>query len=263
MMPLVRAKGADDAERLRNRIAHTRQLLTVAAVIMSGYLVTTSFITTVLVPPAEFAAGRPGQRPGARLPGARAAGQRLRHRLRHQLDPDPLVRRRLRDGRPDQHRAALPARLRDGAGVGARGAAGGAGLHGDRHRDHDPVPGRCGRPGGGVRHRHPGHDGVRGVRGDRGRPAPPPAARRVRVRRGHRAVLLRAGRQHRREAGRHRHLAGLHRRHRGHLADLPASARTTELRADAHRVRRAGQGVHVRLHRPRRAALRGQQAPGR
>jgi hypothetical protein len=57
MMPLVRAKGADDAERLRSRIAHTRLLLTVAAVIMSGYLIATTLITTVLVPPAEFEPG--------------------------------------------------------------------------------------------------------------------------------------------------------------------------------------------------------------
>jgi hypothetical protein len=57
MMPLVHAEGSTPEERLRNRIANTRKLLTVAAVIMSGYLLTTSFITTVLVPPSEFQPG--------------------------------------------------------------------------------------------------------------------------------------------------------------------------------------------------------------
>jgi hypothetical protein len=57
MMPLVHADGADDEQRMRNRIANTRRLLTTAAVIMSAYLVTTSVVTTVLVPPAEFAPG--------------------------------------------------------------------------------------------------------------------------------------------------------------------------------------------------------------
>jgi hypothetical protein len=57
MMPLVRADGQDQQERLRNRIANTRKLLTVAAVIMSAYLITTSFVTTVLIPPAEFKEG--------------------------------------------------------------------------------------------------------------------------------------------------------------------------------------------------------------
>ena len=57
MMPLVHADGADEQERKHNRIANTRKLLTVAALIMSVYLVTTSFITTVLVPPEAFAAG--------------------------------------------------------------------------------------------------------------------------------------------------------------------------------------------------------------
>ena len=57
MMPLVHAEGHTDQERLADRIANTRKLLTVAAVIMSAYLVTTSFITTVLVPPQAFEAG--------------------------------------------------------------------------------------------------------------------------------------------------------------------------------------------------------------
>jgi hypothetical protein len=57
MMPLVHADGDTDQERLASRIANTRKLLTVAALIMSGYLITTSFITTVLVPPEEFEAG--------------------------------------------------------------------------------------------------------------------------------------------------------------------------------------------------------------
>jgi hypothetical protein len=57
MMPLVHAEGQTDQERLAHRIANTRKLLTVAAVIMSAYLVTTSFITTVLVPPQAFESG--------------------------------------------------------------------------------------------------------------------------------------------------------------------------------------------------------------
>ncbi|GAA5142730.1 APC family permease [Pseudonocardia adelaidensis] len=57
MMPLVRADGETDEEHLRGRIANTRKLLTVAAVIMSGYLIVTTLITTVLVPPEQFAPG--------------------------------------------------------------------------------------------------------------------------------------------------------------------------------------------------------------
>jgi hypothetical protein len=57
MMPLVHAEGQDEQARLRSRIANTRRMLTVAALIMSGYLVTTSFITTVLIPPAAFQPG--------------------------------------------------------------------------------------------------------------------------------------------------------------------------------------------------------------
>jgi hypothetical protein len=72
MMPLVRAEGRDEREQLRNRIANTRKLLTTAALIMSAYLVTTSFITTVLIPPEEF-------RPGGQANGRALAY--LAHRL--------------------------------------------------------------------------------------------------------------------------------------------------------------------------------------
>ena len=65
MMPLVAATGADPQERLANRVKNTRKLLTTAAVIMSVYLITTSFITTVLIPPEEFAEG--GQANGRAL----------------------------------------------------------------------------------------------------------------------------------------------------------------------------------------------------
>ena len=57
MMPLVAATGNDPEQQLASRIKNTRKLLTAAAVIMSVYLIATSFITTVLIPPEEFAAG--------------------------------------------------------------------------------------------------------------------------------------------------------------------------------------------------------------
>ncbi|OJF12184.1 APC family permease [Couchioplanes caeruleus] len=57
MMPLVAAQGADEQQRLRSRIRNARKLLTGAAVIMSGYLLASSLVTTVLIPAAEFAEG--------------------------------------------------------------------------------------------------------------------------------------------------------------------------------------------------------------
>ena len=57
MMPLVAADGEDAEQRLANRVRNTKKLLTVAALIMSVYLLATSFITTVLIPADEFKPG--------------------------------------------------------------------------------------------------------------------------------------------------------------------------------------------------------------
>jgi amino acid transporter len=51
MMPLIKAGGME--ERVRN----TRKLLTTAALIMSVYLIATSFVTTVLIPADKFQPG--------------------------------------------------------------------------------------------------------------------------------------------------------------------------------------------------------------
>ncbi|MCZ2830521.1 amino acid transporter [Modestobacter sp. VKM Ac-2986] len=57
VMPLVQGDPGDTEERPTGRIRDTRKLLTTAALIMSGYLVATSFLTTLLIPQQEFADG--------------------------------------------------------------------------------------------------------------------------------------------------------------------------------------------------------------
>ena len=57
MMPLVRGEEGDDPQRPEGRIRNTHKMLTAAAIIMSFYLITTSFVTTVLIPAREFQAG--------------------------------------------------------------------------------------------------------------------------------------------------------------------------------------------------------------
>ena len=57
MMPLVRGESGDAAERPAGRIRNTRRMLAVAALIMSFFLITTSFVTAVLIPAAEFGPG--------------------------------------------------------------------------------------------------------------------------------------------------------------------------------------------------------------
>ena len=57
MMPLVAASGKTASEWLASRIRNTRKLLTAAAVIMSGYLMASSLVTTILIPADAFEAG--------------------------------------------------------------------------------------------------------------------------------------------------------------------------------------------------------------
>jgi hypothetical protein len=57
VMPLVTGSDTDTEEKPTGRIRGTRRLLTTAAVIMSIFLVTTSFVTTLLIPADEFQPG--------------------------------------------------------------------------------------------------------------------------------------------------------------------------------------------------------------
>lgn len=57
VMPLVKGDPDDDPMRPRGRIRNTRKLLATAAVVMSVYLLGSSFVTSVLIPPQEFAEG--------------------------------------------------------------------------------------------------------------------------------------------------------------------------------------------------------------
>ena len=57
VMPLVRGEEGDDPEHPAGRVHNTRKLLTSAALVMSFYLITTSFITVVLIPAREFEKG--------------------------------------------------------------------------------------------------------------------------------------------------------------------------------------------------------------
>src|SRR5215203_780826 len=58
VMPLVRGEDNDEqAERSAGRIRNTGKLLSAAALTMSFFLLTTSFVTAVLIPPEEFEAG--------------------------------------------------------------------------------------------------------------------------------------------------------------------------------------------------------------
>jgi hypothetical protein len=73
MMPLVAAGGATAEDRLESRIRNTRKLLTAAALIMSVYLLGSSFVTTVLIPADAF------------LDGGEANGRALAYLAHEQL----------------------------------------------------------------------------------------------------------------------------------------------------------------------------------
>lgn len=57
VMPLVRGSRSDTPEQPLGRIRNTHKLLTAAALIMSFFLISSSLITTLLIPAAEFQTG--------------------------------------------------------------------------------------------------------------------------------------------------------------------------------------------------------------
>ncbi|WP_088891598.1 amino acid transporter [Leptolyngbya ohadii] len=57
VMPLVKGHPTDTEARPRGRIRNTHKLLATAAIIMSGFLITSSFATILLIPAAEFQPG--------------------------------------------------------------------------------------------------------------------------------------------------------------------------------------------------------------
>ena len=57
VMPLVRGSSSDTWEQPKQRIRNTYKLLTTAAVIMSVFLLTSSLVTILLIPAAEFQRG--------------------------------------------------------------------------------------------------------------------------------------------------------------------------------------------------------------
>ncbi|MBO4258211.1 APC family permease [Streptomyces griseorubiginosus] len=65
VMPHVQGDAGDTEENPKGRIRDTKKLLTTAALIMSVFLIATSFITTVLIPEKEFKTG--GQANGRAL----------------------------------------------------------------------------------------------------------------------------------------------------------------------------------------------------
>ncbi len=78
LMPLVKGDDSEPHERPITRIQNTRKLLFAAAVIMSVFLITSSLVTTLLIPPHEFEAEGHGH------PAGKANGRALAY-LAHQF----------------------------------------------------------------------------------------------------------------------------------------------------------------------------------
>ena len=75
VMPLVQGAPTDTEAHPAGRIAGTKKLLTTAALIMSGFLLTSSLITTLLIPQAAF------------QPGGEANGRALAYLAHEYLGP--------------------------------------------------------------------------------------------------------------------------------------------------------------------------------
>ncbi len=73
VMPQIKGRPGDTEDSPTGRIAGARRLLTTAALIMSAFLITSSFITTLLIPQSEF------------QPGGSANGRALAYLAHEQL----------------------------------------------------------------------------------------------------------------------------------------------------------------------------------
>jgi hypothetical protein len=85
VMPLIRGRGDDDPARPRSRIRNTRKLLLTAALIMSFFLLGSSVVTSMLIPP-EALLGSPA---GETLTKPPAKDRALAY-LAHGEGPDPV-----------------------------------------------------------------------------------------------------------------------------------------------------------------------------
>jgi hypothetical protein len=79
VMPLVKGDPTDTQERLEGRIRNTKKLLLTAALIMSCFLIASSFVTSVLIPPEEFRPAVGGEHAGE------ANGRALAYLAHHYL----------------------------------------------------------------------------------------------------------------------------------------------------------------------------------
>jgi hypothetical protein len=78
LMPQVKGEPNDDPHQPRSRIRNTRKILVTAAVIMSLFLFGSVFVTSLLIPPAEFQeGGKAANRALAYLAHGGAPGQSL------------------------------------------------------------------------------------------------------------------------------------------------------------------------------------------
>ena len=134
VMPHINGEPDDDRAHPAGRIRGARHLLTAAAATMSVFLITSSIVTTLLIPPAEFQPGGPANGRALAYLAHRVPGKHLRQRLRRLDDRHPVVRWSLRHGRPAQPHPALPAPLRNGSALDPGRTAAGPDPHPRRLR---------------------------------------------------------------------------------------------------------------------------------